>query len=195
MVAGLFALRGNDDAPAPAPLPTAATATAAGDSGKGDGKGGKDDAGEPIAKPADDTEFVRESSFSVAMPKGWQRVEPPAGATFSAVAEDGSADVTLWIKEDPKLDLPTFTSQSLTQLEALAGSAHIVERTPGPTPEATVVRLAADAPAGQPTYEAVLRVAGPYRYYLAISTQSGASAEVLEGAELIAGTFTPELEG
>ena len=92
-------------------------------------------------------------------------------------------------------DYPTFISQSLTQLETLAGSAQIVDRTPGPTPESTVVRLAADAPEGQPTYEVTLRVAGPYRYYLATSVQPDAAPEVADEAELIFGTFTPELEG
>ena len=57
-----------------------------------------------------------------------------------------------------------------------------------------MVRLAAEAPAGQPTYEVTLRVAGPYRYYLATSVQPRRLREVIEAAELIAGTFTPELE-
>ena len=96
---------------------------------------------------------MRESSYSLALPAGWERIDPPAGATFAAVAADGSADATLWITQDPKLDFPTFVSQSLTQLETLAGAAEVVERIPGPTAETTIVRLAADAPAGQPIYE------------------------------------------
>ena len=55
-----------------------------------------------------------------------------------------------------------------------------------------MVKLAADAPEGQPSYEVTLRVAGPYRYYLATSVQPDASAKAAHGAELIAGSFTPE---
>ena len=138
---------------------------------------------------------MRESSYSLALPEGWERIDPPAGATFAAVAADGSADATLWITQDPKLDFPTFVSQSLTQLETLAGAAEVVERIPGPTAETTIVRLAADAPAGQPIYEATLRVAGPYRYYLATTVQPGSSAATADGVELITGSLTPELEG
>ncbi|MET0926706.1 MAG: hypothetical protein ABWY90_04945 [Solirubrobacterales bacterium] len=195
VLGGLLLLRGGDDAPAPAAPSRAGTAAAGTAAAAGDKGGDKSQPGEPIAKASKDTEFVRESSFSLALPAGWERIEPPAGATFAAVAKDGSADATLWIKQDPKLDFPSFISQSLTQLEALAGSAQIVDRTPGPTPESTVVRLAADAPEGQPTYEVTLRVAGPYRYYLATSVQPDAAPEVADEAELIFGTFTPELEG
>ena len=166
VLGGLLLLRGGDDAPAPAAPSRAGTAAAGTAAAAGDKGGDKSQPGEPIAKASKDTEFVRESSFSLALPAGWERIEPPAGATFAAVAADGGADATLWIKQDPKLDFPSFISQSLTQLEALAGSAQIVDRTPAPTPESTVVRLAADAPEGQPTYEVTLRVAGPYRYYL-----------------------------
>jgi hypothetical protein len=200
----LYALRGDAGAPAPAASPaeaSAATEAAAGAAaaGKPDAraadKGAQPEPGKRIAKASKHTEFVSESSFSLALPAGWERVEPPAGATFAAVAADGGADVTLWIKQDPRLDFPAFISESLKQLETLAGSARIVERTPGPTPEATVVRLAANPPAGQPTYDATLRVAGDYRYFLATSTLPGASPKAIDGAELVAGTFTPELEG
>ena len=134
MLGGLLLLRGGDDAPAPA-APSPAGTAAAGTAAAADDKGGdKSQPGEPIAKASKDTEFVRESSFSLALPAGWERIEPPAGATFAAVAKDGSADATLWIKQDPKLDFPSFISQSLTQLETLAGSAQIVDRTPGADP-------------------------------------------------------------
>jgi hypothetical protein len=139
--------------------------------------------------------LVSGSTYSLALPKGWDRTEPPSGATFSASAPNGEADVTLWITQDPKLDFPTFVSQSLEQLKALAGSANIVQRVPAPTAEGTIVRLAADAPAGQPTYSVTLRVAGPYRYYLASTVQPDASAEASQGADLVAGSFTPEAKG
>ena len=66
---------------------------------------------------------------------------------------------------------------------------------PAPTPEGTVVVLAADAPAGEPTYEVTLRAAGPYRYYLATSVEPDASAAAVEGAELIAGLVHPRGRG
>jgi len=189
VIAVLLVLRGGDDGPAPSAVPAAASAPAV-VSGKDDSKGG-----DKASKPAKDTKFVNESSFSLALPAGWQRVDPPAGATFAAVAADGGADATLWIKEDPKLDFPTFVSQSLAQVKTLAGSAQVVERIPAPTAEGTVVRLAADAPAGQPTYDVTLRVAGPYRYYLATTVQPDAPADIVDGVDLITGSFTPELEG
>jgi hypothetical protein len=139
--------------------------------------------------------LVSGGTYSLALPKHWDRTEPPSGATFSASAPDGEADVTLWIKQDPKLDFPTFVSQSLQQLEAVAGSAHIVNRVPAPTAEGTIVTLAADAPAGQPSYQVTLRVAGPYRYYLATTVQPDASPEASQGADLVAGSFTPEAKG
>ncbi len=150
---------------------------------------------DPVSKPAKNTKLVRGSTYSLALPAGWKRVAPVGGATFAAAAPGGEADIQLWIDEDPELDFPTFISQSMAQLEMLAGSARMVERIPAPTPEATVVRLAADAPEGQPSYEVTLRVAGPYRYYLASSVQPDASAEASEGADLVAGSFTPELGG
>ena len=144
---------------------------------------------------AKDAHLVAGVSYSFALPAGWERVDPPSGATYAAQAKDGGADATLWITEDPKLDFPTFVSQSLSQLEALAGSAQVVDRVPAPTAEDTIVRLAADAPEGQPSYEVTLRVAGPYRYYLATSVEPDASKKASDGADLIAGSFTPDLGG
>jgi hypothetical protein len=83
----------------------------------------------------------------------------------------------------------------MKQLEALGGSASVVERVPGPTPESTTVRLAAEAPPGEPTLEATLRAAGPYRYYLATTVFPDASAKAAKGVELIVGSFVPEAGG
>ncbi len=66
---------------------------------------------------------------------------------------------------------------------------------PAPTADATVVRLAADAPPGQPSYEVTLRAAGDYRYYLATSVAADAPRESVEGVELIAGSFAPKAKG
>jgi hypothetical protein len=196
VVAILLALNGGDDQPAPVlPPPPASEQAAVTEAPAAADTGDRSASGSPAAQGSKKTEFVHESSFSLALPKGWERVDPPAGATFAAVAADGGADATLWITQDPKLDFPTFIKQSLAQLETLAGSARIVERVPAPTAEGTVVRIAADAPAGQPTYEATLRVAGPYRYYLATTAQPDTSAETADGVELITGSLTPELEG
>jgi hypothetical protein len=137
-------------------------------------------------------QLVRGSSFSVALPQGWERVPPQGGATFAAVSAAGDADATLWIERDPSLDFARFEARSLDQLRALAGSARVVERVAAPRPEATVVRLAAVAPPGQPEFEVTLRASGPYRYYLATTVQPDASRAAIEGAELIHGSFTPE---
>ncbi len=145
-----------------------------------------------VSAGSKNSELVRGSTYSVALPKGWERIEPTGDAAFAAMAADATADAQLWISEDPKLDFASFINLSMKQLESLAGSAEIIERIPGPTPETTVVRLAAEAPADQATYEVTLRAAGPYRYYLATSVQPDASAEAAEGAELIVGSFTPE---
>ncbi len=57
------------------------------------------------------------------------------------------------------------------------------------------MKLAADAPPGQPSYAVTLRVSGDYRYYLATTVQPDASAEAVQAADLIAGSFTPEAKG
>ena len=148
---------------------------------------------ETAGKGSEETELVRGSTYSLALTAGWEQTDTTQGtAAFAAQSADGGADAQLWISEDPKLDFPAFINLSLQQLESLAGSAEVVERIPGPTPETTIVRLAADAPEGQPSYEVTLRAAGPYRYYLATSVQPDASPEAVEGVELIVGSFTPE---
>jgi hypothetical protein len=190
VVVVLVVLRGGNNQPA---LPAAAPSSQAHHPSSPAAPAAAAAADQSASKPTKNTKFVQESSFSLAMPSGWQKIDPPAGATFAAVAADGGADATLWITQDPKLDFPTFVSQSLTQLKTLAGSAGIVERVAAPTAEGTIVRLAADAPEGQPTYNVTLRVAGPYRYYLATTVQPDATAEASDGVDLITGSFTPEL--
>ena len=139
-----------------------------------------------------EAKFVRGASFSVALPPGWKRVGPQAGASFAAAAAHGDAEATLWIERDPSLDFASFESRSLEQLRALAGSAEVLERVGGPTADASIVRLAADAPTGEPEFEVTLRASGPYRYYLSTTVEPDASRAALDGAELIHGTFTPE---
>jgi hypothetical protein len=138
---------------------------------------------------------VRGSNFTLALPAGWKESTPPNGATFAAAAEDGSANATLWIQNDPSLDYPTFEARSLAQLRSLAGSAHVASRVVAPTADGTVVRLAADAPAGKPAYTATLRVSGPYRYYLATTVEPDASSTGTKGTELLSNSLTPVDDG
>ncbi len=145
----------------------------------------------PAPAPAD-AQLVSESTFSVALPPAWDRVNPAAGATFAAVSPDGAADATLWVQSDPNLDLATFEANSLAQLEALAGSAEVAERKVGPTVESTSLVLAPKGvPEGSPTYEVVLRAAGDRWYYLATTYQADAPADAVSGVELIQGSFLP----
>ena len=139
--------------------------------------------------------LVRQPGWSLALPSGWERIPGGDGAAFAAASEDGTADVTLWIERDPSLSFQEFEGRSLIQLRQLAGSAEVVERSAGPTPERTIVRLEADAPEGaraSAPYTVTLRAAGPYRYYLSTSLQPDASAEHAAAAELIHESFVPE---
>jgi hypothetical protein len=138
-----------------------------------------------------DAKLIRGSNFTIALPPGWQQTTPANGATFAAVSPDGKADATLWVRDEPKLDFPTFEATSLAQLRSLAGSAHVASRVAAPTPDDTIVRLAADAPVGKPAYEVTLRVFGPYRYYLATTLQPDASADTAKGVELLSNSLTP----
>lgn len=139
--------------------------------------------------------FVREPTFSLALPPGWKRTDPPRGAAFAAAPVDGTGDVTLWIERDPELDFAEFEARSLAQLRELAGTAEVSERVSGPTPEQTVIRLRADAPEGSGAsapYEVTLRAAGPYRYYLGTSLDPDPSPPAIQGVQLIHDSFTPE---
>ena len=150
--------------------------------------------GQAKAKVPTDAQLISESTFQLALPPGWQRSAPSGGATFAAVAPGGEADVMLWIERDPKLDFATFEARSLTQLESIAGKSGVVRRNPGPTPETTTSVIApTDAPDGAPNYE-VLLGAGPgnHWYYLATTSQPGASPEATTGVELVQGSFLPQ---
>lgn len=148
----------------------------------------------PAPAPAD-AQLVRGRDFALALPAGWERdPNPPGDARFAAAPIDGGgADATLWVRQAPGLDFASFEGQSLDQLRALAGSAEVTERVSAPTPEGTIVRLAADAPPDEPQFEVTLRIAGPYRYYLATTLEPGASREAAAGVELIHGSFTPQI--
>ena len=145
--------------------------------------------------PAKHTELVQGSSYHLILPEGWEKIDPPGGATFAAVSADGDADVTLWIREDKKLDFLDFAERSRDQLTSLTGSQpKTVEEVIAPTPEETILRLAANAPPGSPQYEVLLRAAGPYRYSFSSTLQPGASRETIAGLDLISNSLTPEAE-
>ena len=192
-VFGVLSLLNGDESPAPEPASTAAAtkpengpANAKGDAKAANGKGAS-----KTAVPAD-ARLVAESTFSLALPAGWDRVNPAAGATFAAVSSDGTADATLWVQSDPKLDFASFEATSLQQLETLAGSAQVVKRNVGPTVESSSITLAPkEVAAGAPTYEVVLRGAGDNWYYLATTRQAGAPADAIAGVDLIQGSFLP----
>ncbi len=146
---------------------------------------------EPPFKSAAGPYVVDESIFALALPPGWHRTSAKNNAAFAAAPSGGGASATLWILLDPKLDLAAFESRSLAQLEALAGSAQVVEHGSAPTAEGGVATLATDPQPGEPAYRVTLRVAGPYRYYLATTVEPNARREAVEGAELIHSSFVP----
>ena len=150
---------------------------------------------EPPFKSAAGPYVVNESIFALALPPGWHRTSPKNNAAFAAAPSEGGANATLWILLDPKLDLAAFESRSLAQLEALAGSARVVDRVTAPTAEGTVVTLATDSRPGELAHEVTLRTAGPYRYYLDTTVEPNAPREAVEGAELIHSSFVPVAGG
>jgi hypothetical protein len=185
VVGGLLVLQGGEESesvPPPAP-PVGAPDGADAPSRRSSGPG----------KVPKDAQLISESTFQLALPPGWKRTTATGGATFAAAAPAGEADVMLWIEEDRKLDFASFEARSLDQLESLAGSAGVVERNPGPTPETTSITIApTSVPEGAPDYEVLLRSSGDYWYYLATTSQPGASPEVTNGIALVQGSFLPQ---
>jgi hypothetical protein len=199
VIGGLILIQGGGDEPAPSAPPAtgARTAPADGeDQRAGDGGGAGEKAGSGKGDVSKHTTLVEGSSYRLALPANWEQVNPPSGATFKAVAPDGDADATLWIRRDRNLDFDQFVTDSSRQLEALAGAKPTeVERVIAPSIDDSVVRLAANTPPGQPSYEVTLRAAGEYRYHLAVSVQPDASRDTVAGAELIAESLAPEGSG
>ena len=198
VVGGLLLLRGGDDAPAPARRRRAGDRRRRHRGRRPASKDGRQVRArrERSPRPSKDTEFVRESSFSLALPAGWERIEPPAGATFAAVAADGSADATLWITQDPKLDFPTFITQSLhpardarglgADRRADPGADRREHRRPARRRRARGPADLRGRPCGSPA-----RTATTWRP----ASSRTPRREVADGVDLITGTFTPELEG
>ena len=65
--------------------------------------------------------FVRESSFSLALPAGWERTDPSGGATFAAAAESRRRRRDALGRADPKLELPGFEARSLDTARGAGG--------------------------------------------------------------------------
>lgn len=172
VIAGLALVQGSDSAPTPS--------AAASQSSTGS-----------------DAKFIEQPGYSLALPAGWKRTQPPKGAVFAAESEDGMADATLWIERAPKLSFDRFEQRSLQQLSELGGQARVIDRVEGPTVETSIVELRADAPVANGVtapYRVTLRAAGPFRHYLVTVTQPGASSDLLADAELIHGSLRPEVQ-
>jgi hypothetical protein len=172
VIAGLALLQGSDSTP----TPSAAASRSA---------------------TADNAKFIEQPGYSLALPAGWKRTQPPNGAVFAAESRDGMADATLWIERAPGLSFERFERRSLEQLSELGGNARVVDRVEGPTVETSIAELRADAPVADGVtapYRVTLRAAGPFRHYLVTVTQPGAGSGVLGDVELIHGSLRPEVQ-
>jgi hypothetical protein len=180
VVGALLLIRGLED--------DGTTVERTGQGGSGNGSGARSDAG------AEEARLVRQPTFTLALPPGWARTEPPSGATFAARSSDETGEATLFIDREPELDTAAFEARSLQQLRDVAGSAEVAQRVSAPTPEETIVRLRSEAQPrrGEPIYEVTLRSAGPYRYYLSTMLAPGATDQARTGVDLIQRSFFPE---
>lgn len=138
----------------------------------------------------DEARLVREPTYTLALPPGWERTDPESGATFGAATPDAAATAALYIERDPRLDFPRFTARSVNELRRTAGSAEVVGRTPGPTIAESVAELRSK-PGDGPAYAVTLRASGPYRYYLLTAVQPDADSRARSGARLIHTSFLP----
>ena len=168
-------------------------------SGTGDGSGGQEGSADGAGSGADanSAELVREQNFVLALPSGWQRANPPRGATFAARSRH-DADATLWVERAPKLSVRKFEAESIRRLKRVARNVRVESRTPSPTDAGGVINLLGNAPSGKGgrvTYEVTLRAVGPFRYYLVTSTQPGARPAAREGVRLVHGSFVPDPTG
>jgi hypothetical protein len=160
-------------------------------------------AGEPDSATED--KFLEVGGYSITLPDGWHNSPRPPGAAFAATSGDGLASSTLIIRRNPALDMEGYESRSLRTLEELGENAEVIGKIEGDTPEDSSVDLQATVPVGSElvaadqdlasTYRVTLRVAGPYRYYLATTIQPGASEDLLEEAEDLGHSLRPWLPG
>jgi len=168
-----------------------------GQAGQGSGTGGGSSRAGDSDAPAN-ARLVRKPNFSLAIPPGWKRSNPPAGATFAAEEAGGGADAALWVERDSELGFAEFQARSLERLKRIAPNARVDSRVPAPTDTGTVVTLVADAPSGdggQTEYQVTLSAAGPFRYYLVTSSELGGSRLAQRGVQLVHGSFIPATPG
>ena len=173
VVAGLTLIQGDEGNPSPAAV----------------------EASNNAAEPGQ-AKFISQPGYSLALPDGWSKSDPPEGAVFAAQSDDGLADATLWIERDSKLSFDEFEQRSLAQLAEIGSDPRVVDRVEGPTIESTIVQLQADTEGadGSAPYRVTLRAAGPYRLYFATAIQPGAAAKLRGDTELLHGSLRPEVE-
>jgi hypothetical protein len=175
VVAGLALLQGDSSDPAPSSAPTAIA---------------------PKGARAAQAEFVEGPGYSLALPAGWEQSNPPEGAAFAARSEDGLADATLWIEEDPDLSFRAFEQRSLAQLGEIGDDPRIVDRVQGPTIESTITELRADAPVAdgvEAPIRVTLRGAGDYRLFFSTVVQPGADAAAGGDVETLHTSLRPDV--
>lgn len=143
-----------------------------------------------------EAKFISRPGYSLALPDGWSKADPPEGAVFAARSDDGLADATLWIERDARMSFDEFEQRSLAQLAEIGTDPRVVDRVDGPTIESTIVQLQADTEGadGSAPYRVTLRAAGPYRLYFATAIQPGAAARLRGDTELMHGSLRPEVE-
>jgi hypothetical protein len=150
----------------------------------------------PPAAGQAEARFLEGSGYSLALPAGWTREDPPEGAAFAAESKDGLADVTLWIEDEPGLSFSEFEARSLEQLSEVGENARISQRIEGPTVESTIIELRAEAPVAEGAaaeLRVTLRGAGDYRFYLSTAVQPGAAAGTSAAIETLHASLRPEV--
>jgi hypothetical protein len=150
----------------------------------------------PAAAGAPEARFLKGSGYSLALPAGWKKEDPPEGAAFAAVSKDGLADATLWIEEEPGLSFSEFEQRSLEQLDEIGENARVTDRVEGPTVESTIAELRAEAPVADGVFadlRVTLRGAGNYRFYFSTAVQPGAAAGLSADIETMHASLRPDV--
>ncbi len=160
-------------------------------------------AGQPDSATED--KFLEVGGYSITLPDGWHNSPRPPGAALAVTSADGLASSTLIIRRNPSLDFDGFERRSERDLEKLGQTVEVVGRVDGETPEDSSVELQGTMLVGTGLVGAdqelisatrvTLRVAGPYRYYLATTIQPGAPESVFEEAEDLGQSLRPWLPG
>ena len=149
--------------------------------------------------------FIEVGGYSISLPDGWSNSPRPPGSAFAATSADGLGTTTLWIKQNPNLDLDAFERRSKRSLAKLGDDVAVLSRVDGDVPADSSVELTASVPLGNdPTspgqelassYRVTLRVAGPYTYYLATTIQPGAAEALTADADELSHGLRPWLPG